>query len=127
MQRNSKRENREAPQSPAQVITGGPLREGQGRTPEMHERGESYGPVVPAKQPNNAARAGAGVVEERGPAKENAASKTPPGHRAGTGVSSALGRVRQVARGEGSDRRSRTRLAEAPQRGGFAARLQGLT
>jgi hypothetical protein len=65
----------------------------------MHERVESYGPVVPAQQPNNAARAEAVAVEERGPAKENAASKTRPGHRAGTGVSSALGRVRQVARG----------------------------
>jgi RNA-directed DNA polymerase len=66
----------------------------------MHERGESYGPVVPAKQPNNAARAEAVAVEERGPAKENAASKTRSGHRAGNGVSSALDRVRQVARGD---------------------------
>src|SRR5262249_57656043 len=87
MHRNSKRENREAPQSPAQVIAGGPLREGQGRTPEMHERGESYGPVVPAKRPNNAAQAETEAVEERGPAKENAASKTRSGHRAGNGVS----------------------------------------
>ena len=35
--------------------------------------------------------------EERGSAKGNTASKTPPGHRAGSGASSALERVREVA------------------------------
>jgi RNA-directed DNA polymerase len=37
------------------------------------------------------------MVEERGPAKGNAASETRPGHRAGMGVSSELDRVRRVA------------------------------
>jgi RNA-directed DNA polymerase len=37
------------------------------------------------------------MVEERGPAKGNAASETRPGHRAGTGVSSELDRVRRAA------------------------------
>jgi RNA-directed DNA polymerase len=65
----------------------------------MHDRGKSDGPVLPAKPPNNAATsAAAEVVEGRGPAKGNAASKTRPGRRAGQGASSALDRVREVAR-----------------------------
>jgi RNA-directed DNA polymerase len=64
----------------------------------MHDRGRSDGPVVPAKPPNNAADAAAEAVEERGPAKGNAASETRPGHRAGVSVPSELDRVRRVAR-----------------------------
>lgn len=64
----------------------------------MHERGKSDSPVVPAKPPNNAVQAVAEVVEERGLAKGNTASTTRSGHRAGPGVSSALDRVREVAR-----------------------------
>ena len=64
----------------------------------MHERGKSDGPVVPAIPPNKAARAAAEVEEERGPAKGNTASTPRPGHSAGSDVSSALGRVREVAR-----------------------------
>jgi len=63
----------------------------------MYEHGKSDSPVVPAKSPNNAASAVAEAMEERGLAKENTASKTRPGHRAGTGAPSALDRVRQVA------------------------------
>lgn len=65
----------------------------------MHERGKSDGPVVPANPPNNvpAAVGMAEVGEERGPAKGNTASKTPPGRSAGSGASSALDRVREVA------------------------------
>ncbi|MGH2885912.1 MAG: group II intron reverse transcriptase/maturase [Solirubrobacteraceae bacterium] len=64
----------------------------------MNERGKSDGPVVPAKLPNNAARVVAEVVEERGPAKGNAASSTHPGRSAGHGAPSGLERVREVAR-----------------------------
>ena len=64
----------------------------------MHERGKSDSPVVPAKPPNKAASAAAEVVEERGLAKENTASTTRPGRSAGTGVSSGLDRVREIAR-----------------------------
>ena len=65
----------------------------------MHDRRESDGPVVPAKPPNKAADpAVAEVVEERGPTKGNAASKTRPGRSAGQDGSSALDRVRQAAR-----------------------------
>jgi len=66
----------------------------------MYEHGKSDSPVVPAKLPNKAAAAAAEVVEERGLAKENTASKTRPGHRAGPGASSALDRVRHVAQGD---------------------------
>jgi len=94
----SMRENREVPRSPAQMITGGSLREGQGRKPEMHERGKSDSPVVPAKPLNKAGSPAAEVVEERGLAKGNTGSATRPGHRAGQGAPSALDRVREVAR-----------------------------
>ena len=63
----------------------------------MDDHGKSDGPVVPAKLPNNAARAVAEVVEERGPAKGNAVSKTRSGLRAGHSAPSALDRVRHVA------------------------------
>ena len=64
----------------------------------MNERGKSDGGVVPAKPANNTATAVAELVEERRPAKGNMASKTRPGHRAGSGALSALDRVREVAR-----------------------------
>jgi len=63
----------------------------------MHERGKSDSPVLPAKPPNNTGSPVAEVVEGRGLAKGNTASKTRPGHRAGPGAPSALERVRQVA------------------------------
>jgi RNA-directed DNA polymerase len=63
----------------------------------MNDREKSDRPVVPAKPPNNAARAVAEVVEGRGLPKGNAASKTRPGHRAGQGAPSALDRVRRIA------------------------------
>ena len=61
----------------------------------MNGHGQSDRSVVPANPPNKAAAAEAG--EERERAKGNTASKTRPGHSAGSGVSSALDRVRQVA------------------------------
>ena len=66
----------------------------------MHERRKSDGCVVPAKLASNAAQAVAKSVEEKHPAKENTAGKTRPGHRAGSGASSAQVRVRQVAQGD---------------------------
>ena len=62
----------------------------------MHGHGQSDGSVVPANPPNNAAAAEVG--EEREPAKGNTTSKTRPGPSAGADASSALGRVREVAR-----------------------------
>jgi RNA-directed DNA polymerase len=66
----------------------------------MNECGKSDGPVVPANLPNKAATVvvAAEVGEERGSAKGNTASKTRPGLSAGQGASSALERVREVAR-----------------------------
>jgi RNA-directed DNA polymerase len=63
----------------------------------MDERGKSDSPVVPAKLPNSAGQPAAEVVEERGLAKGNAASKTRPGRSAGQGAPSALDRVRRIA------------------------------
>jgi RNA-directed DNA polymerase len=64
----------------------------------MNGCGKSDGLVVPANPSNKASAAEVG--EERGSAKGNTASKTRPGHRAGLGVTSALDRVREVARGD---------------------------
>ena len=62
----------------------------------MHGCGKSDQFVVPANLPNKATAAEAG--EERGPAKGNTDGKSRPGRSAGTGVSNALDRVREVAR-----------------------------
>ena len=62
----------------------------------MNGHGQSDRSVVPANPPNKAAAAEVG--EERERTKGNTASETRPGHSAGPGVSSALDRVRQVAR-----------------------------
>ena len=66
----------------------------------MNERGKSDRPVVPANPSNKTASAVAEVGEGRGRAKGNTASKTRPGHSAGPGASSALERVREVARAD---------------------------
>jgi group II intron reverse transcriptase/maturase len=63
----------------------------------MHDRGQSDGLVVPEKLSNNALGGAAEAVEERGSAKENAASTTRPGHCAGVSVLSGLDRVRLAA------------------------------
>jgi hypothetical protein len=62
----------------------------------MNGHGQSDRCVVPANPPNKAAAAEAG--EERERAKGNTASETRLGRSAGSGVSSELDRVRQVAR-----------------------------
>jgi hypothetical protein len=64
----------------------------------MDDRGKSDGLVVPAKLPNKPAVVGAEVVEGRGPAEGNAASKTRAGRRAGLDASGALERVRRRAK-----------------------------
>ena len=64
----------------------------------MNGHGQSDRPVVPANLPNKAVEAAAEVGEGRGRAKGNTDSKTRPGHSAGSDASSALGRVREVAR-----------------------------
>ena len=62
----------------------------------MREHGKSDSPVVPARPPNKAVAAEA--AEERGLAEGNTDGPTRPGLRAGSGVPSGLGRVREVAR-----------------------------
>src|SRR5512133_3553018 len=61
----------------------------------MNWPGQSDRVVGPANPPNKAAGAEAG--EERERTKGNTAGETRPGRSAGLGVSSELGRVRQVA------------------------------
>jgi RNA-directed DNA polymerase len=63
----------------------------------MDDREKSDGLVVPEKLLNNAQGGAAEVVEGSGPAKGNTASETRPGHGAGQGALSGLGRVRRVA------------------------------
>jgi hypothetical protein len=63
----------------------------------MHGDEKSDRPVVPASPPNKAAQAAAEAGEGSGLGKENAASATRPGHRAGWSVPSARDRVRRVA------------------------------
>ena len=65
-------ENRETSAVSSQY--GGPVREGDCRTPDMHAVGGSDRAVVPMKLPNNEARrASAEVVEGRARTKENVA------------------------------------------------------
>src|ERR1035437_9736614 len=64
----------------------------------MNGHGQSDRSVVPANPLNKAAAAVAG--EERERTKGNTDGETRPGRSAGLSVSSELGRVRQVARGD---------------------------
>jgi len=61
----------------------------------MNGHGQSDRSVVPANPPNKAMAAEAGEGRER--TKGNTGSETRPGRSAGSGASSELGRVRQVA------------------------------
>ena len=63
----------------------------------MDDREKSDGPVVPVKLANNAQGGAAESVEGSGPAKGNTTGETRPGHGAGHGALSGLGRVRRVA------------------------------
>jgi len=83
---------------PSGRAPGGPLREGQGRTPEMNEHEKSDGLVVPAKLPNKTGVPVAEAVEGSSPAEGNTDGRTRPGLSAGQGVASGLDRVRLVAR-----------------------------
>ena len=64
----------------------------------MNDHGKSDVPVVPTSSPNKAAMAAAEAGEGRGTAKGNTGHLSRPGHRAGSGVSQGLDRVREVAR-----------------------------
>ena len=64
----------------------------------MHGHGKSDGCIVPAKLPNNAARAVAEKVGGRSPAKGHTDRPTRTGHSAGQRVPNGLDRVREAAR-----------------------------
>src|SRR3954453_14660752 len=63
----------------------------------MDDREKADGLVVPGKLANNAQGGAAESVEGSGPAKGNTTGETRPGHGAGHGALSGLGRVRRVA------------------------------
>lgn len=90
-------ENREISCSPVCLMADGPLREDRGRTPEMNECEKSDRLILPVSPPNKAGTPVAEAGEGSGLGKENAASKTHSGRRAGSSAPSALDRVRQVA------------------------------
>jgi RNA-directed DNA polymerase len=64
----------------------------------MNGRGESDGPVVPTKSPNNAERTVAEAMEGRGSAKGNMSQQNASRTQCRTSALSALARVRQAAR-----------------------------
>ncbi len=70
----------------------------------MHGGGESYGGVVPAKQPNKGGRPPAEVVEERPPAKENTEQPNQRRTQSRESGSQGLERVREVAKKDGKAR-----------------------
>jgi RNA-directed DNA polymerase len=70
----------------------------------MNDHGKSDRLVVPASLSNKAAVAAAEVGEGRGRAEGNTVSKSRAGRSAGVDASSALGRVREVARRDGTAR-----------------------
>jgi RNA-directed DNA polymerase len=70
----------------------------------MHGVGKSDRPVVPAKSPNNAARAVAEEMEGRGLVKGNTAEQNEPRTQSRIGALNALSRVRQRAKGAKDER-----------------------
>src|SRR6266516_2261234 len=89
------------PGEPAVVCGRGrrrPHREVHGRTPMMHDRGQSDSSIVPGKPSNNAEGPGGEVVEGRELAKGNSLQRIVPRTQSRTSALSALERVRQAAR-----------------------------
>ena len=64
----------------------------------MHDHGQSDSPVIPAKSPNNAGRPAAEGMEGRGLAKGNSGRQNAPRTQSRVSASSALDRVREVAK-----------------------------
>jgi hypothetical protein len=91
------RENRETSPPPAGKWTGRRENAMSGKS-LMHGGEESYGGIVPAKQPNNGGVPPAEVVEGRPPTKENTPKpdlRRTPGRESGP---TGLERVREAAR-----------------------------
>jgi group II intron reverse transcriptase/maturase len=70
----------------------------------MHEGEKSDGSVVPKKHSNNAEQFAAESAEGRDPALENSAKQNTPRTQSRTRVSSALGRIQQIAKSRPADR-----------------------
>ena len=67
----------------------------------MHDNGESYSVVVPAKQPNKSGQPPAEAVEGRTLTKENVGQSNPCWTPSQTSGPSGLDRVREAARRDG--------------------------
>jgi hypothetical protein len=98
MHRNSTRENRETPSTPAGEDAAGRLEKALSRTANMHVKGESDGRIIPAKYPNKGEQAPAEGMEGRRPTKENIGQATPPRTQRRTSELSDLHGVREAAR-----------------------------
>ncbi len=101
---NFKRENREIPRVSLPQPSGGERSENaSGGTADMHARGKSDGPIVPAKPANKADPSAAESVEERGSAEGNVdeptAHRTP---RRNKRASRGLFGVREAAERDGT-------------------------
>jgi RNA-directed DNA polymerase len=96
MRGNSLHGSREIPQVPAADGASGRPEKVDDRASGMHACGKSDDSIVPAKRANKDTTS-AESVERRGSTEGNTAQTATPRTQSRTGVSSALGRVRQVA------------------------------
>ena len=94
----SMRENRESQPLPSMKGVEGRRGKAIGRTPRMHEGGQSDSPIIPAKSANKGTQAPAESMEGRGGAKGNTNQQNTPRTQSRTGVLHALERVRQAAK-----------------------------
>ena len=98
------RENRETPLPPVAANAAGRWGKAMSHKTHVHDSGESYNGIRPAKQPNKRGRPPAEAVEERPLTKENAGQPNPcwtPSQGSGP---SGLDRVREAAK---KDRKTR--------------------
>src|SRR2546423_14625376 len=102
MHRNSTRENRETPLTPAGTDAAGRLEKALSPTANVHVNGESDGRIVPAKCPNKGEQAPAEGMEGRRPTKENIGQATPPRPPSRTREFSDLHGRREAARKDNS-------------------------
>ena len=98
--RTSTRENQEIPRPPAEDGVAGRAGKASGRTPAMHGMGKSDRSVLPTMSPNNVASAVAEAAEGRDRAKGNMTEQNAFRTQSRIDAHSALGRVRQRARGD---------------------------
>ena len=97
MREYSMHENRETPPMPIGEAAAGRPEKGNARTSGMNVGGESDGPIVPMKSPNQGNGVPAEAMEGRGPTKGNVHQTTAPRTQSRTRASSGLAGVRTRA------------------------------